>query len=308
MTVRGLLRRLLHALISIVGVMLLIFVLLRVVPGNPVAMLMGEHADAETVERLSDSLGLNKPLPEQFGSYLVGALRGDFGESITLGRPVGELIAPAFKNTLCLAIASALIAWACGIAFGLIAAMHKNGVLDHLLMGLSLLSVSLPVFMLAMLLQYVFARYLHWLPISGVADWRGYILPSVSLGLCFSGSIARLVRSSLLEVLDQEYMDTARAKGATRTRVIVGHGLRNAMLPVITVMALQFSGLLSGAVITETIFSINGIGRLSVQAITMRDIPLLQGTALLCAFVLVVGNLVADLLYNVCDPRVRKGV
>lgn len=308
MTARSLLRRLLHALISIVGVMLLVFVLLRVVPGNPVATLMGEHADAETVERLSNTLGLNKSLPEQFGSYVLGALRGDFGESIMLGKPVGELIAPAFMNTLCLAIASALIAWTTGIVLGLLAAMNKNSILDRLLMGLSLLSVSLPVFMLAMLLQYVFARYLHWLPISGVADWRGYILPAITLGLSFSGSIARLVRSSLLEVLGQDYMDTARAKGATHMRALVRHALRNAMLPVITVMALQFSGLLSGAVITETIFSINGIGRLSVQAIMGRDIPLLQGTALLCAFVLVVGNLVADLLYSVCDPRVRKGV
>ncbi len=306
-TARFLLRRLAHALIAIVGVAALIFVLLRMVPGNPVATLLGEHADNETVERITNSLGLNQPVPVQFANYVLGALRGDFGESYTLGKPVAELIAPAFMNTLWLAIAAALVAWVVGITCGLIAAIHKNRFLDRLFMGFSLLGVSLPVFMVAMLLQYVFARYLHWLPIAGVASWTGFVLPAIALGWGSAGSIARLVRSSIIEVLQQDYIDTARAKGRTNAQVLVLHALRNAMLPVVTVMAMQFSGLLSGAVITETIFSINGIGRLSVQAIAGRDIPLLQGTALLCTFVIVMGNLVADLLYNVCDPRVRRG-
>ena len=200
-----------------------------------------------------------------------------------------------------------LVAWVVGIACGLLAAIRKGTVVDRLFMGFSLLGVSLPVFMVAMLLQYLFARYLHWLPVAGITDWTGYILPAIALGWGSAGSIARLVRSSVIEVLQQDYIDTARAKGRTNTQVLVLHALRNAMLPVITLMAMQFSGLLSGAVITETIFSINGIGRLSVQAIAGRDIPLLQGTTLLCTFVIVMGNLVADLLYNVCDPRVRKG-
>ncbi|MBR3225658.1 MAG: ABC transporter permease [Atopobiaceae bacterium] len=302
----NLLRRLLYALIAIVGVATLVFVLLRMVPGNPVATLLGEHADKETVERISSSLGLDKPLPVQFADYLLGALRGDFGQSYTLGKPVSELIGPAFVNTLWLALAAALVSWVVGIACGLAAAIHKSTIVDRLFMGFSLLGVSLPVFMVAMLLQYVFARYLHWLPVAGVTDWTGYILPAIALGWGSAGSIARLVRSSVIEVLQQDYIDTARAKGRTGTQILVLHALRNAMLPVITLMAMQFSGLLSGAFITETIFSINGIGRLAVQAIAGRDIPLLQGTTLLCTFVIVMGNLVADLLYSVCDPRVRK--
>ncbi len=304
---QGVLRRLLYALIAIVGVAALVFVLLRMVPGNPVATLLGEHADNETVERISSSLGLDQPLPVQFANYLLGALRGDFGESYTLGKPVSELIGPAFVNTLWLALAAALVAWVVGIACGLFAAIRKGTIVDRLFMGFSLLGVSLPVFMVSMLLQYVFARYLHWLPVAGISDWTGYILPAIALGWGSAGSIARLVRSSIIEVLQQDYIDTARAKGRTNSQVLVLHALRNAMLPVITLMAMQFSGLLSGAVITETVFSINGIGRLSVQAIAGRDIPLLQGTTLLCTFVIVMGNLAADLLYNVCDPRVRKG-
>lgn len=300
-------RRLLHALIAIVGVAALVFVLLRVVPGNPVATLLGEHADAETVERISSSLGLDQPVLVQFANYLVGALHGDFGESYTLGKPVSELIGPAFVNTLWLALAAALVSWVVGIACGLVAAVHKSSIVDRLFMGFSLLGVSLPVFMIGMLLQYVFARYLHWLPVAGANDWTGYILPAIALGWGSAGSIARLVRSSVIEVLEQDYIDTARAKGRTSTQVLVLHALRNAMLPVITLMAMQFSGLLSGAFITETIFSINGIGRLSVQAIVGRDIALVQGTTLLCTFVIVMGNLAADLLYSVCDPRVRKG-
>ena len=304
---QGVLRRLLYALIAIVGVAALVFVLLRMVPGNPVATLLGEHADNETVGRISASLGLDQPLPVQFANYILGALHGDFGESYTLGKPVSELIGPAFANTLWLALAAALVAWVVGIACGLFAAMRKDTIVDRLFMGFSLLGISLPVFMVAMLLQYVFARYLHWLPVAGISDWTGYILPAIALGWGSAGSIARLVRSSVIEVLQQDYIDTARAKGRTNSQVLVLHALRNAMLPVMTLMAMQFSGLLSGAVITETVFSINGIGRLSVQAIAGRDIPLLQGTTLLCTFVIVMGNLAADLLYNVCDPRVRKG-
>ncbi|MBR3328422.1 MAG: ABC transporter permease [Atopobiaceae bacterium] len=306
-TVRNLLRRLLYALIAIVGVAALVFVLLRMVPGNPVATLLGEHADKETVDRISSSLGLNQPLPMQFANYLLGALRGDFGTSLTLNKPVSELIGPAFANTLWLALAAALVSWVVGIACGLVAAIRKDTIVDRLFMGFSLMGVSLPVFMVAMLLQYVFARYLHWLPVAGITDWTGYILPAIALGWGSAGSIARLVRSSVIEVLQQDYIDTARAKGRTNTQVLVFHALRNAMLPVITLMAMQFSGLLSGAFITETVFSINGIGRLAVQAITGRDIPLVQGTTLLCTFVIVMGNLAADLLYSVCDPRVRKG-
>ena len=306
--VQNLAKRLIQAVVALLGVSLLLFVLLRVVPGNPVATMMGEKGNPETIARMTEELGLNKPLYTQFVEYVVGALRGDFGMSITMGKPVSELIGEAFLNTLQLAVFSALFSWVMGISCGVVAAVKRNGLVDRLFMGVSLLGVSIPVFMVAMLLQYVVARYLHWVPISGVSDWTGFILPSIALGWNSAGAIARLVRSSLIETLEQDYIDTARAKGRGQAGILWVHALRNAMLPVVTMMAVQFSGLLSGAVITETIFSINGIGRLAMQAINGRDISLLQGTALLSTFIVVFGNLLADCLYQVLDPRVRKAV
>ena len=301
-------KRFMQAVVALLGVSLLLFVLLRVVPGNPVATMIGEKGDPETIARMTEELGLNKPLYTQFAEYVVGALRGDFGMSMTMNKPVSELIGEAFLNTLQLAVFSALFSWVMGITCGVAAAVKRNGLVDRLFMGVSLLGVSIPVFMVAMLLQYVVARYLHWLPISGVGDWTGFILPSIALGWNSAGAIARLVRSSLIETLGEDYIDTARAKGRGQAGILCVHALRNAMLPVVTMMAVQFSGLLSGAVITETIFSINGIGRLAMQAISGRDISLLQGTALLSTFIVVFGNLLADCLYQVLDPRVRKAV
>ena len=303
---KSIIHRLLQAAAVLFGVALMIFIMLRVIPGNPVATMMGEHANRETIERMTADLGLDQPLYIQFFRYITGAVQGDFGTSYSLGKPVSRLMGAAFGNTLKLALAAAAFAWVLGILSGVIAAVRKNGLLDHLFMGISLLGVSMPVFMVAMFLQYVFAYHLHWLPISGVSDWKGFILPAVALGWNSAGSIARLVRSTLLEILQEDYITTARAKGRRQLGVLVLHALRNAMLPVITMMAMQFSGLLSGAVITETVFSINGIGRLAVQAITGRDIPLLQGTALFSTLVVILGNLLADCLYSVLDPRTRK--
>jgi peptide/nickel transport system permease protein len=212
----------------------------------------------------------------------------------------------AFVNTLLLSLAAALFAWITGGLCGLLAAIRKNSIPDRLFMGFSLLGISMPVFMVAMILQYVFAYWLHWVPISGTADWRSFILPAVALGWNSAGSIARLVRSALLDTLEEDYIDTARAKGLGKSGVLFRHALRNTMLPTVTMMALQLSALLSGAVITETVFSINGIGRLAVQAITARDIPLLQGTVLFSTAIVIFGNLVADFLYTVLDPRTRK--
>lgn len=304
--VRNVLHRLLQAVIVLLGVALLIFIMLRIVPGNPIATMMGEHADKATIERMTAELGLDQPIYIQFFRYIAGAFRGNFGTSYSLGKPVSSIIGGAFGNTLKLAVFAALFAWIVGISCGIIAAVRKNGILDFLFMGVSLLGVSMPVFMVAMLLQYIFGYHLHWLPISGVNSWAGFILPSIALGWNSAGSVARLVRSTLLETLQEDYIDTARSKGLRQTGVLMKHALKNTMLPVITMMALQFSSLLSGAVITETIFSINGIGRLAVQAISGRDIPLLQGTALFSTVVVILGNFLADSLYAVLDPRVRK--
>ena len=295
-----------QTLIVLFCVSLMIFILLRIVPGDAVTTMMGEHANAETIARLTAEMNLDKPIYVQFITYIKDICTGDFGTSYTLNKPVTELLAVAFPNTVKLALLAALIAWVIGIICGIVAAVKKDGILDRLFMGFSLLGVSVPVFMVAMVLQYFIAYKMHWVDISGVKKWTGFILPAVALGWNSAGSIARLTRSTLVEVLQEDYIDTAKAKGLGRGAVILFHGLRNAMLPVITMMALQISSLLSGAVITETIFSINGIGRLAVDAITSRDIPLLQGTVLFTTVIVIVGNLIADCLYTVLDPRIRR--
>ncbi len=303
---KNLTQRLLQAVIVLAGVTLLIFVMLRIVPGNPIETMMGEHADAATVARMTAELGLDQPLYIQFFRYISSAVRGDFGTSYSLGKPVSQLMGSAFVNTLILAVFAALFAWIVGIACGICSAMKKNRLPDRLFMGFSLLGISLPVFMAAMFLQYIFAFQLKWVPISGTDSWAAFILPAIALGWNSAGQVAQMTRTTLLETLQEDYIDTARAKGRGPLGVLIHHAFRNAMLPVLTMMTVQFSGLLSGAVITETVFSINGIGRLMVQAISGRDIPLLQGTALLATTVVILGSLLADSLYSVLDPRIRK--
>ena len=304
---RSLAQRLVQAIIVLTGVVLLTFVMLRVIPGNPIETMMGEHADVATIRRLTAEMGLDQPLIKQFFRYISSAVRGDFGTSYSLGKPVSELIGNAFVNTLTLALFAALFAWIVGIGCGIFSAVNKNRLSDRLFMGASLLGISLPVFMAAMLLQYAFAYRLHWLPVSGTESWKSFILPAVALGWNSAGQVAQMTRTMLLETLNEDYIDTARAKGRGPMGVLVFHALRNAMLPVMTMMAIQLSGLLSGAVITETVFSINGIGRLMVQAISGRDIPLLQATSLLATGVVILGSLLSDCLYAVLDPRIRRG-
>ena len=307
--VTNIVKRIFQTVLILIGVALLIFLMLRIIPGNAILTMMGDKTNPEAVERMTAELGLDKPFYVQFWMYIKGVFTGDLGTSYSLNRSVSELIGTSFPNTVRLAIAAALVAWVVGIVCGIIAAVKKNGILDHLFMGFSLLGVSVPVFMVAMMLQYFLAYKLQWFSISsGSAGWTGYILPAIALGWNSAGSIARLTRSTLLEVLQEDYIDTARAKGYRQLYVIVRHALRNAVLPVITMMAVQLSSLLSGAVICETVFSINGVGRLAVQAIEARDIPLLQGTVLFSTIIVVLGNLLADCLYSVLDPRIRKEV
>lgn len=303
----GFARRLGQAVVVLLAVALLLFIMLRIIPGNPVTTMMGEHADTETIHRMTAELGLDQPILTQFGRYLLGAVSGDFGTSYSLKRPVAELMGAALGNTVKLALFASLFAWITGILCGVLAAVRKDSIPDRLFMGFSLLGVSMPVFVTAMVLQYVFAFRLRWLPIAGADSLASFILPAIALGWNAAGSIARLVRSTLLDVLEEDYIDTARAKGRRPVGILFRHALRNAMLPVITMMAIQFSGLLSGAVITESVFSINGIGQLTVQAISGRDIPLIQGTVLFAVTMVILGNLVADSLYAVLDPRIRKG-
>ena len=298
--------RLLSMIPVLLGVMLLIFIMLRVVPGDPVSILLGEHYSQETVARLTRAMNLDKPLFEQFVSYVAGALRGDLGVSYAMKRPVTELILRAFPYTLKLTVLALIFAWGIGLTTGIIAAITKNKAPDRIFMAFSLAGVSMPIFMAALILQYFLAYKLKLVPVTSNGSMVSMILPAIALGWNSAGSVARMTRSSLIDVMMSDYIDTARAKGLTRSAVIFRHALKNSMLPVITMMTLQLSSMLSGAVVTESVFAIPGIGRLATDAIQNRDMPLLQGTILFTTILVMLGNLLADLLYTVLDPRIRK--
>ncbi len=302
----GLLRRCLGVVLVLLGVMILIFIALRIIPGDPAAVLLNEHVNQAAIERLTAAMELDKPLPLQFLHYLMRAVRGDLGLSYYMKEPVTRLVLRAFPYTLRLTALAALFAWILGIGTGVISAIHRNRIPDYLFRGFSMLGVSVPVFMVALLLQYIFYFRLSLLPLAYNGSFASMILPAIALGWNSAGSVARLTRSSLMEQLDQPYLDTARAKGLTTRRAILTHGLRNAMIPIITMMALQLSGMLSGAVITESVFGIAGLGKLALVAVQTRDMPLLQGTVLFSAFVISLGNIIADLIGLCMDPRLRE--
>ena len=300
-------KRILISIPVLIGVVLAIFVMLRIVPGNPVTTMMGEHVNPAVIEKISKEMGLDQPYYIQFLKYIANALRGDFGTSYRLNRNVTQIIIEAFPNTVKLSLLAAAVSWLIGIVAGIVAAIRQNRLLDRLFMGCALMGVSMPVFMTALVLQYVFAFKLKWFPVSGFDSFRAMILPAIVLGWNSAGSIARMTRSNLVEIMQEDYIRTARAKVLREYAVIIFHALKNAMLPVVTMMALQISSMLSGAVLTESVFGVPGIGRLAVNAIETRDMPLLQGTVVFTTVLIIVGNLIADLLYNVLDPRIREG-
>lgn len=299
-------KRILISIPLMIAVVLIVFLMLQVLPGNPVSVMMGEKANPAVIERVTEEMGLNRPVLVRFCDYIVDALSGDLGTSYKLSRPISSLIAEAFPNTLKLAITSALVAWIIGIPAGIVSAIKKDTLLDRTLMGFSLVGISLPVFWGAMLLQFIFGYTLGWLPISGYSTPAHMILPAIILGWSSSGTIARLTRSSLLGIMKNDYIRTARAKGLIESMVVVKHGLKNAMIPVVTMMAIQFASLLSGAVITESVFGIGGIGQLMVSAVNTRDMPLLQGSVIFSTMIIIIGNLVADILYSFLDPKIRE--
>lgn len=301
----GFIRRCVGVILVLLGVMALIFVVLRIIPGNPAAVLLNEHVNKETIERLTASMNLDKPVPEQFLLYLQGALRGDLGQSYYMKQPVLSLVLQAFPYTVKLTVFAAAFAWLFGIGVGVISAVHHDRLPDYLFRGVSLLGVSVPVFMVALFLQYLFYFKFSLLPLVYDGTLVSMILPAIALGWNSAGSVARLTRSSLMEQFNESYLDTARAKGLTSRQAIFRHGLKNAMVPVITMLALQLSGMLSGAVITESVFGIAGLGKLALSAVETRDMPLLQGTVLFSALIISLGNIISDIV-NVCmDPRLR---
>jgi ABC-type dipeptide/oligopeptide/nickel transport system permease component len=290
------------------GVTLIAFVLTYLLPGDPARALAGERYREEDLASIRHELGLDRPVPLQYVAYVGRLLRGDLGDSFATGAPVARELAERFPRTALLAVASMVVASLLGVVLGTLAAWRRGGWLDRVSMFLALGGISLPVFVSAILLLWVFAVTLRWLPPSGwvATDWRALILPAVTLGIRSAAMIARMTRSTLVEVLEEDYVRTGRAKGVPERGVVIRHGLRNALVPVITLVGLDFGSYLSGSVLTESIFAWPGVGQYALTAILRRDFPAVQGTVLFLAGVFLVVNLVVDLLYGVIDPRIRR--
>jgi ABC-type dipeptide/oligopeptide/nickel transport system permease component len=298
-------RRLGSTFFVLLGVSALVFGMIHVIPGDPVRYMLGEFASPDAVEQLRRALGLDAPLHVQYLQFIRRVAGGDLGRSLITNVPLADEIKNRFPVTLRLGLLSIAIGAAIGLGAGVMAAVRHNRAADHLVMVGALIGISAPSFWIAFVLMWAFAVRLPWFPVSGYDGLSSLVLPAVTLGLLTGGGIARLTRSSLLEVLRQDYVRTARAKGAGQPRVLSRHALRNALIPVVTLMGLQFGGLLSGAVVTETVFALPGIGQYAVQAITRRDFPVIQGVILMFALVFVLVNLLVDLLYALIDPRIR---
>jgi ABC-type dipeptide/oligopeptide/nickel transport system permease component len=290
----------------LVGVSIIVFAIMRLLPGDPIIIMFGEQpTSAEVIERLRAEYGLNDPIPVQYLRFLGDALTGDLGRSIRTGAPVLSSIVEQFPRTLELTAAAMLVALVVGLTAGVLAAVTRHGVLDYAIMTLALFGVATPSFWLGLMLVLVFAVNLRWLPTSGQGDLAHLILPALTLGAGGVGLIARMTRSALLDTLARDYVRTAHAKGLARPAVIVRHALKNALIPVITVVGLQFGQLLAGAVVIEIVFARQGIGFLVVNAMLKRDFPVAQGVILFSAVVYVFVNLAIDVLYAYVDPRIR---
>jgi peptide/nickel transport system permease protein len=302
------LRRILAVVPVLFGVTLAVFSMLFLVPGDPVKMMLAEFVtNPDQVAQMRAQLHLDEPILKQYGRFVTGAVRGDLGTSIRSRRAVTTEIGENLASTAQLALAAMLVAIGLGIPLGLLAALSRNSWLDVASMGTALLGVSMPSFWLGLLLIFVFSLHLAWFPATGGGDLHHLILPSVTLGMIAAAIIARLTRSSMLEVLGQDYVRTARAKGLGGFSVVVRHALKNALIPIITIFGLQFGNLLAGAVIVETVFSRPGLGRLIVGGILNKDFPLVQGVVLFVATIYVLINLLVDVAYAYADPRIRFG-
>jgi len=298
-------QRILQLIPTILGIYILVFLLMRVLPGDPALFLAGSHDDAETLAALRAHLHLDEPVWNQFVGFLDDTLHGDLGESYISHRPVTQMIGEALPNTAALALTAMLIAVSIGIPLGIVAATHKNSAWDSLSRLVALAGVSIPVFWLGLQLQIVFGLQLRLLPLSGLGFDNHLILPAACAGLAMLALLTRMTRSSLLDVLNQDYIRTAQSKGLTPRRVYVRHALSNALLPIVTVWGTSVASLLSGTLLVEVIFSWPGIGRLLVDSISSRDYPLVQGLVILFAVIYTGINMLIDLSYPLLDPRIR---
>ncbi|HLU83638.1 MAG TPA: nickel ABC transporter permease [Trueperaceae bacterium] len=301
-------RRILGLVPVLLGVAFLVFTMLWISPGDPVVALLGESAQgisSDALAELRQAYGLDRPFLVQFASYLADVVRGDLGVSVRSSQPVLTEVMSRFPATLALAGSAMLVAIVIGMVFGILAAVYRGTIVDHVAVVVALLGVSVPVFWSGLVLMLIFALYLGWLPASGFGSWRHLLMPAFAVGFSSAAFIARITRASLIEALRQDYVRTARSKGLSPSVVRLKHALRNALLPVVTVVGLQFGGLLGGAVLTETVFAWPGVGRMLVDAIRSRDLPLVQGSVLFVAVVFIVVNLVVDLSYAALNPKVR---
>ena len=300
-----LIRRLLQTIPVILGVIAITFILMYIIPGDPVVSMVGERYDEATIQRLREELHLDDPLWVQFFRYVGNVFRGDLGTSFTTRQPVMTEILNKFPNTMMLAAAAMVVAIFLGLSVGIISSLKPRSLLDKGTMFMALIGISAPVFWVGLMLVLVVGVYLKWLPPTGFGGIEYLILPAITLGTRSAAYLARLTRASMLEVLNQNYIRTARMKGLPEWKVILKHAFPNTLIPVITVIGTDFGSYLSGEVLTESIFGWPGIGRLALEAILKRDFPVIQGTVLFMAFMFIFANLIVDLLYGVVDPRIR---
>ncbi|WKT75222.1 ABC transporter permease [Lysinibacillus fusiformis] len=299
------LNRTLSMVITLIGVSILVFLMMHFIPGDPVTYILGDFASEEAIAEMKSNLGLDQPLFIQYIDYIKNVLQGNLGTSYITGLTVGEEIMARFPITVQLALYSLIIGSVIGILMGILAAVKQNTIFDQLAMVISLIGISAPGFWIALFLIWMFSYQFNIFPISGYQGFYSLILPSITLGLGSAGNIARMTRSSMLEVIKQDFMRTAQAKGLAMIPMLFKHALQNAMIPVITLIGLQFGFLLAGAVVIETVFALPGLGSFSIEAITKRDLPTVQGLVLFMAFLFIITNMIVDLVYSLIDPRIK---
>lgn len=298
-------RRLFQTIIVLIGVTVVTFLLLNVIPGDPVSIMLQKRADPETIERVRHEMGLDRPLYVQYFDFLKNAIRGDFGTSYFEKVPVSQMILSSFKVTAKLGISAFAFAVLFGLIIGILSAVNRGKSADHILMTIAMLGMSAPAFWVAIILQIIFGLNLGLFPISGIELPNSLILPTIALGTRYSASISRLTRTNMLDAMNQDYIRTARAKGVRESLIVLKHGLKNASIPIITFCGLIIKSILGGSILVETVFSIPGVGKLMIDAIMARDIPVIQGCTVYIAVIFVFANLIIDIAYGLLDPRVR---
>ena len=302
-----LVRRTLQAVAVMLCISAITFFVLNIVPGDPVRIMLGDMASEEALETVRHRMGLDQPILKQYITWLTNMLHGDFGVSYFQRAPVMQLLGRSLAVTARLAGFAYLFALISGVTIGVLAAVNHGNAIDRALMSIAVLGISAPAFWVALLLQIVFALGLHWFPLSGTKTAAHFVLPVIALGTRYFASIARVTRTAMLDVLSQDYMRTAEAKGLGKWYVILRHGLRNALIPIITIAGTQLGDIFTGSILVETIFSMNGVGSLMVNSINQRDLPLIEGGVMYIALICVVVYLIVDILYALVDPRIRLG-